>query len=113
MLDEGMVKIVEEKHYRLVPGDRITADDLQTYAQLMKSSPSPLAPVHQLISDSRHKMPSPRGRLRGEIAASCLHLSCYRPFYVLPGDCLDLPGSKLGISLYGSGNGQSAPFPWG
>lgn len=33
MLDEGMVKIVEEKHYRLVPGDRITADDLQTYAQ--------------------------------------------------------------------------------
>lgn len=32
-LDEGMVKIVEEKHYRLVPGDQITAEDLQTYAR--------------------------------------------------------------------------------
>jgi len=32
-LEEGMVKIVEEKHYRLVPGDQITADDLQTYAR--------------------------------------------------------------------------------
>lgn len=33
MLDDGMVKIVEEKHYRLVPGDQITADDLQAYAR--------------------------------------------------------------------------------
>lgn len=32
-LEDGMVKIVEEKHYRLVPGDQITADDLQTYAR--------------------------------------------------------------------------------
>lgn len=32
-LDDGMVKIVEEKHYRLVPGDQITADDLRTYAR--------------------------------------------------------------------------------
>jgi len=32
-LDESMVKIVEEKHYRLVPGDRITAEDLRAYAR--------------------------------------------------------------------------------
>ncbi|MDD2240192.1 MAG: endonuclease [Kiritimatiellae bacterium] len=32
-LDEGMVKIVEEKHYRLVPCDQITGEDLQTYAR--------------------------------------------------------------------------------
>lgn len=32
-LEDGMVKIFEEKHYRLVPGDQITADDLQTYAR--------------------------------------------------------------------------------
>ncbi|MCB1069486.1 MAG: endonuclease [Verrucomicrobia bacterium] len=32
-LDEGMVKIVEEKHYRLVPGDQITTEDLQKYAR--------------------------------------------------------------------------------
>jgi hypothetical protein len=32
-LEEGMVKIVEEKHYRLVPGDQITAEDLRTYAR--------------------------------------------------------------------------------
>lgn len=32
-LDDGMVKIVEEKHYRLVPGDQITAADLKTYAR--------------------------------------------------------------------------------
>ena len=32
-IEEGMVKIVEEKHYRLVPGDQITAEDLQTYAR--------------------------------------------------------------------------------
>ncbi len=31
-LDDGMVRIVEEKHYRLVFGDQITAEDLQTYA---------------------------------------------------------------------------------
>ncbi len=31
-LDDGMVRIVEEKHYRLVSGDQITAEDLQTYA---------------------------------------------------------------------------------
>lgn len=31
-LDDGMVKIVEEKHYRLVPSDQITAEDLKTYA---------------------------------------------------------------------------------
>lgn len=33
VLDHGMVKIVEEKHYRLVPGSEITAEDLQTYAR--------------------------------------------------------------------------------
>lgn len=32
-LDDGMVKIVEEKHYKLVPGDQITAVDLQAYAR--------------------------------------------------------------------------------
>lgn len=32
-LDEGMVKIVDEKHYRLVPCDQITAEDLKTYAK--------------------------------------------------------------------------------
>ena len=32
-LEDGMVKIVEEKHYRPVPGDQITADDLQAYAR--------------------------------------------------------------------------------
>lgn len=32
-LDDGMVKIVEEKHYRLVPSDQITANDLQAYAR--------------------------------------------------------------------------------
>jgi len=32
-LEEGMVKIIEEKHYRLVPGDQITAEDLQTYSR--------------------------------------------------------------------------------
>jgi hypothetical protein len=32
-LEDGMVKIVEEKHYRLVPADQITVDDLQTYAR--------------------------------------------------------------------------------
>ncbi|MFC1764405.1 endonuclease [Planctomycetota bacterium] len=32
-LDDGMVKIVEEKHYRLVPGDQITAEDLQKYSR--------------------------------------------------------------------------------
>lgn len=32
-LDEGMVRIVEEKHYRLVSGDQITVEDLQTYAR--------------------------------------------------------------------------------
>ncbi len=32
-LEDGMVKIVDEKHYRLVPGDQITSDDLQTYAR--------------------------------------------------------------------------------
>lgn len=31
-LDGGMVKIVDEKHYKLVPGDQITAEDLETYA---------------------------------------------------------------------------------
>lgn len=31
-LDDGMVRIVEEKHYRLVSADQITAEDLQTYA---------------------------------------------------------------------------------
>jgi len=31
-IDDGMVKIVEEKHYRLVPGNQITADDLKAYA---------------------------------------------------------------------------------
>lgn len=31
-LDGGMVKIVDEKHYKLVPGDQITAEDLATYA---------------------------------------------------------------------------------
>jgi hypothetical protein len=32
-LEDGMVKIVEEKHYKLVSGDQITSDDLQTYAR--------------------------------------------------------------------------------
>jgi len=32
-LDNGMVKIVEEKHYRLVSGDQITAKDLRAYAK--------------------------------------------------------------------------------
>lgn len=32
-LDDGMVKIVEEKHYKLVPGDQITTEDLQSYAR--------------------------------------------------------------------------------
>jgi hypothetical protein len=32
-LEEGMVKIVEEKHYRLVSGDHITVEDLQMYAR--------------------------------------------------------------------------------
>ncbi len=32
-IDDGMVKIVEEKHYKLVPGDQITAEDLQSYAR--------------------------------------------------------------------------------
>lgn len=32
-LEDGMVKIVEEKHYRLVPGDQITANDLRAYAR--------------------------------------------------------------------------------
>jgi len=32
-LDDGMVRIVDEKHYRLVPGDQITAGDLQAYAR--------------------------------------------------------------------------------
>ncbi len=27
------VKIVEEKHYKLVPGDQITAEDLKLYAK--------------------------------------------------------------------------------
>jgi hypothetical protein len=31
-LDDGTIRIVEEKHYRLVAGDQITAEDLQTYA---------------------------------------------------------------------------------
>ncbi len=31
-IDDGMVKIVEEKHYRLVPGNQITTEDLKTYA---------------------------------------------------------------------------------
>lgn len=31
-LDDGMVRIVEEKHYKLVSGDQITAEDLQMYA---------------------------------------------------------------------------------
>lgn len=31
-LDGGMVRIVEEKHYKLVPADQITAMDLRTYA---------------------------------------------------------------------------------
>ncbi|NQU41186.1 MAG: endonuclease [Lentisphaerae bacterium] len=31
-IEDGMVKIVEEKHYKLVPGDQISAEDLQTYA---------------------------------------------------------------------------------
>jgi len=30
---DGMVKIVEEKHYKLVPADQITAGDLRTYAK--------------------------------------------------------------------------------
>ena len=32
-LEDGMVKIVEEKHYKLVPGDQITATELKTYAR--------------------------------------------------------------------------------
>lgn len=32
-LEEGMVRIVEEKHYRLVPGDQITEEDLHSYAK--------------------------------------------------------------------------------
>jgi len=32
-LEDGMVKIIEEKHYRLVPGDQITAEDLRTYVK--------------------------------------------------------------------------------
>lgn len=31
-LDDGMVKIVDEKHYRLVAGNQITDEDLRTYA---------------------------------------------------------------------------------
>lgn len=31
-LDDGQVKIVEEKHYRLVPADQITAADLTSYS---------------------------------------------------------------------------------
>jgi len=31
---EGLeVKLVEEKHYKLVPSDQITADDLKLYAK--------------------------------------------------------------------------------
>lgn len=33
VLDDRMVRIVEEKHYRLVPGDQITTEDLQAYAR--------------------------------------------------------------------------------
>lgn len=32
-LVDGMVRIVEEKHYKLVPADDITDDDLRTYAK--------------------------------------------------------------------------------
>jgi hypothetical protein len=32
-IDDGMVKIVEEKHYRLVQCDQITSEDLQSYAR--------------------------------------------------------------------------------
>jgi hypothetical protein len=32
-LDEGMVRIIEEKHYKLVPSDQITVDDLKSYAR--------------------------------------------------------------------------------
>lgn len=31
MLDDGHVKVVDEKHYRLVPSDQILPEDLQTY----------------------------------------------------------------------------------
>lgn len=32
-VDDGMVKIVEEKHYRLVPCDQITTEELRAYAK--------------------------------------------------------------------------------
>ena len=32
-LDGEDVKLVEEKHYRLVPSDQISADDLKLYAK--------------------------------------------------------------------------------
>jgi len=32
-LEDGMVRIIDEKHYKLVPGNQITEDDLQTYAR--------------------------------------------------------------------------------
>jgi len=32
-MDDGELKVAEEKHYRLVPGDRIDADDLLAYAR--------------------------------------------------------------------------------
>ncbi len=32
-VDEGMVRVVDERHYRLVPHDRITSDDLRLYGR--------------------------------------------------------------------------------
>jgi hypothetical protein len=34
-LEEGTVKIVEEKHYRLVPADEIKSEDLKRYSGIL------------------------------------------------------------------------------
>ncbi len=35
-LDEGVIKIVDEAHYRLVPADQISREDLAAYRQRSK-----------------------------------------------------------------------------